>query len=256
MSEAAFFHDLLYAMLALSAVTFVALFVITAPYGRHTRAGWGPTIPSTFGWLLMEAPASLGFAAFYLAGEHRAEAAPLALLAMWQLHYVNRAFVYPFRRRGGDKPMPLAVALMGFAFNIANSYLNARWVSHFAFHGHGWSAGWLASPRFIAGAALFLTGFVINQHADEVLRTLRAPGERGYKIPHGGLYRFVSAPNYFGELVEWSGFALAAWSPAALVFVVWTAANLAPRAWANHRWYRRTFADYPTGRRALVPFLF
>jgi len=88
------------------------------------------------------------------------------------------------------------------------------------------------------------------------LRTLRAPGERGYKIPHGGLYRFVSAPNYFGELVEWSGFALAAWSPAALVFVVWTAANLAPRAWANHRWYRRTFADYPTGRRALVPFLF
>ena len=256
MSEAAFFHDLLYAMLALSAVTFVALFVITAPYGRHTRAGWGPTIPSTFGWLLMEAPASLGFAAFYLAGEHRAEAAPLALLAMWQLHYVNRAFVYPFRRRGGDKPMPLAVALMGFAFNIANTYLNARWVSHFAFHGHGWSAGWLASPRFIAGAALFLTGFAINQHADEVLRTLRAPGERGYKIPHGGLYRFVSAPNYFGELVEWSGFALAAWSPAALVFVVWTAANLAPRAWANHRWYRRTFADYPTGRRALVPFLF
>ena len=78
-----------------------------------------------------------------------------------------------------------------------------------------------------------------------MLRTLRAPGERGYKIPRGGLYRFVSAPNYFGELVEWSGFALAAWSPAALVFVVWTAANLAPRAWANHRWYRRTFPDYP-----------
>ena len=252
MSEAAFFHDLLYAMLALSAVTFVALFVITAPYGRHTRAGWGPTIPSTFGWVLMEAPASLGFAAFYLAGEHRAEAAPLALLAMWQLHYVNRAFVYPFRRRGGDKPMPLAVALMGFAFNIANTYLNARFVSHFAHY----SAGWLTSPRVLAGVALFLVGFAINQHADEVLRTLRAPGERGYKIPHGGLYRFVSAPNYFGELVEWSGFAIAAWSPAALVFVVWTAANLAPRAWANHRWYRRTFADYPTGRRALVPFLF
>jgi len=252
MSEAAFFHDLLLGMLALSAVTLAALFVITAPYGRHARAGWGPMVPSTVGWLVMEAPASLGFLAFYLAGEHRAEAAPLALLALWQLHYVNRAFVYPFRRRGGDKPMPLAVALLGVVFNLANSYANARFVSHFATY----AAGWLTSPRFFAGAALFLAGFAANWHADEVLRKLRAPGEGGYKIPHGGLYRFVSAPNYFGELVEWSGFAVAAWSPAALVFVVWTAANLLPRAWANHRWYRRTFPDYPTERRALVPFLF
>jgi len=252
MSEAVFFHDLLIGMLALSAVTFVALFVITAPYGRHTRAGWGPTVSSTVGWLIMEWPASLAFIGFYLLGEHRAETAPLALLALWQLHYVNRAFVYPFRRRGGDKPMPLVVALMGLAFNLTNTYANARWVSHFA----SYPGGWLTSPSFLGGAALFLAGFAVNWHADEILRTLRAPGERGYKIPHGGFYRFVSAPNYFGELVEWSGFAIAAWSPAALIFVVWTAANLAPRAWANHRWYRRTFPDYPTGRRALVPFLF
>ncbi|HXU72072.1 MAG TPA: DUF1295 domain-containing protein [Polyangia bacterium] len=252
MTEAVFFRDLLIGMLVLSAVVFTVLFLITAPYGRHTRAGWGPTVSSTAGWILMEAPASLGFLLFYWRGEHRAELAPLALLCLWQLHYANRAFLYPFRRRGGDKPMPLTVALLGVAFNLANTYLNARWVSHF---GH-YPDGWLLGPRFVGGAAIFLVGFAINQHADEVLRNLRAPGERGYKIPHGGLYRFVSAPNYFGELVEWSGFALAAWSPAALVFVVWTAANLAPRAWANHQWYRRTFADYPTGRRALVPFLF
>jgi steroid 5-alpha reductase family enzyme len=252
MTEAAFFHALILAMLGLSAVTFVVLFAITAPYGRHTRTGWGPMVSSTAGWVLMEAPASLAFLGFYLWGEHRAEAVPLVLCVLWQLHYANRAFVYPFRRRGGDKPMPLTVAALGLSFNIANAFLNARFLTHFATY----PAGWLTSPRFVAGVALFLTGFVINQHADEILRTLRAPGERGYKIPHGGLYRFVSAPNYLGELIEWSGFALAAWSPAALTFVVWTAANLAPRAWANHRWYRRTFPDYPTGRRALVPFLF
>jgi 3-oxo-5-alpha-steroid 4-dehydrogenase 1 len=217
MTEALLYHYLLVGMVALSVVTFVALFVITAPYGRHTRAGWGPMVSSTVCWLLMEAPASLGFLAFYLLGEHRAEAAPIALLCLWQLHYAN-----------------------------------ARFVSHFA----AYPEGWLTSPRFLIGVAMFLGGFAVNWHADEVLRTLRAPGERGYKIPHGGLYRFVSAPNYFGELVEWSGFAIAAWSPAALAFVVWTAANLAPRAWANHRWYQRTFPDYPTGRRALVPFIF
>jgi steroid 5-alpha reductase family enzyme len=139
---------------------------------------------------------------------------------------------------------------------VANAYLNARFITHFATYPPGWTAGWLTDPRFVGGVALFLVGFAINQHADEVLRKLRGPSEQGYKIPEGGLYRFVSAPNYFGELVEWSGFALAAWSPAGLAFAVWTAANLVPRAWANHRWYRRTFPEYPTARRALVPFLF
>ena len=252
MTEAVFFRDLLIGMLALSAVVCAVLFLITAPYGRHTRGGWGPMVSSTVGWVLMEAPASLGFFAFYWLGEARVALAPLALLCLWQLHYFNRAFIYPFRRRGGDKPMPLVVALFGLAFNLANAYANARFVSHFA----SYPDGWLLGPRFVAGAALFLFGFAVNQHADEVLRNLRAPGERGYKIPRGGLYRFVSAPNYLGELIEWSGFALAAWSPAAVVFVVWTVANLAPRAWANHQWYRRTFPDYPTERRALVPFLF
>jgi steroid 5-alpha reductase family enzyme len=141
---------------------------------------------------------------------------------------------------------------MGFVFNVANTFINARFISHFATY----PPGWLGSGRFLVGVALFLVGFAINQHADAVLRTLRAPGERGYKIPHGGLYRLISAPNYFGELVEWCGFAIAAWSPAGLTFVIWTAANLLPRAWANHQWYRRTFIDYPRQRRALVPFLF
>lgn len=252
MSERAWFDGLLWTMLGLSAVTFVALFAVTAPYGRHARTGWGPSLPSRLGWVIMEAPAALVFFAFYLLGEARADAGPLALLALWQLHYLNRAFVYPFRRRGGDKPMPAAVVAMGFVFNVANAYLNARFVSHFGRR----AAGWPVDPRFFVGGALFLAGFAINQHADRVLRRLRAPGEHGYKIPHGGLYRFVSAPNYFGEIVEWIGWALASWSPAGAAFAVWTAANLVPRAWANHRWYRQQFADYPTGRRALVPFFF
>jgi 3-oxo-5-alpha-steroid 4-dehydrogenase 1 len=251
-TEQVFFDGVLWTTLGLSVVTFVALFVVTAPYGRHTRKGWGPSLPSTLGWVIMEAPASLAFLGFFLVGESRADAAPLALLALWQLHYFNRAFVYPFRRRGGDKPMPAAVVAMGFAFNVANAYLNARFVSHFARYGDRW----LVDPRFLVGAALFVFGFVVNQHSDRVLRRLRAPGEQGYKIPHGGLYRFVSAPNYFGEIVEWIGWALASWSPAGVAFAVWTAANLVPRAWSNHRWYRQRFADYPTGRRALVPFIF
>jgi hypothetical protein len=48
-------------------------------------------------------------------------------------------------------------------------------------------------------------GFVINFQSDTILMRLRKPGETGHKLPRGGLFRWVSSPNYFGELVEWSG---------------------------------------------------
>ena len=65
----------------------------------------------------------------------------------------------------------------------------------------------------------------------------------------------MSCPNYLGEILEWSGFALAAFSWPALGFALYTAANLGPRALAHQRWYRERFPDYPADRRALVPGL-
>ena len=118
-----------------------------------------------------------------------------------------------------------------------------------------YTPSWLADPRFLAGVALFLAGYALNLSADRTLRGLRAPGETGYKIPQGGAYRWVSCPNYLGEILEWLGWALATWSLAGLAFAVYTIANLAPRAMANHRWYRDRFPDYPPQRRALIPFV-
>jgi hypothetical protein len=49
------------------------------------------------------------------------------------------------------------------------------------------------------------------------------------------------------------GWAVATWSLSGLAFATWTAANLAPRARANHRWYLETMPDYPPERKALLP---
>ena len=65
----------------------------------------------------------------------------------------------------------------------------------------------------------------------------------------------MSCPNYLGEIIEWVGWAVATWSLAGLSFAVWTAANLIPRAWQHHRWYRAEFPDYPKERKAVIPFL-
>ncbi len=147
--------------------------------------------------------------------------------------------------------MPLAVALLGAAFNVLNAYVNAPQVAAFG----AYPARWLLDPRFLAGATLFLGGLALNVSSDEALRALRAPGESGYRVPRGGAFEWVSCPNYLGEMLEWSGWALATWSLAGLAFALYTAANLAPRALAHHAWYRRTFPEYPRGRRAVVPFV-
>ena len=70
-----------------------------------------------------------------------------------------------------------------------------------------------------------------------------------------GMHRYVRHPNYLGEIVMWTGWAVATWSTAGLAFALYTAANLLPRAVAHHRWYRRQFPDYPAHRRALIPGL-
>jgi hypothetical protein len=250
MSEAELHSALVQGVIAVAAVTALSLLFVSAPYGRHARGGWGPRIDTRLAWVVMESPSALWFLAVYFAGAQAWSAAPLLLLALWQTHYQQRTFVYPLRIRPRGLT-PVSVVAMGFAFNVVNAYVNARWISHLGRYG----SEWLWDPRLWLGVGLFALGYRINRRADEVLARLRRPGETGYKIPRGGLYELVSCPNYFGELLEWTGWAIATWSLAGLSFALFTAANLVPRALAHHRWYREKFPEYPPGRRAVIPFL-
>ena len=229
-------------------LSFLTLIFISAPYGRHIRAGWGPTLSNRLGWILMESPAVLVFLAVYVQGDHKTELIPLVLLCLWQLHYVHRTFIFPFRIRSTGKRMPALIMSLALLFNCLNAYVNARWISHFGSYRLG--------PEIVIGVSLFFVGLAINLHSDTVLIHLRKPGETGYKIPTGGAYRWLTSPNYSGELLEWLGWAIAVQSAAGWAFFVFTAANLVPRAMTNHKWYRETFADYPKTRRRLIPFLF
>ncbi|OGN99167.1 MAG: 3-oxo-5-alpha-steroid 4-dehydrogenase [Chloroflexi bacterium RBG_13_51_52] len=250
MNESLIYNSLLIAWFIIGAIVFIALFFIVAPYGRHARKGWGYSVGNKLGWVLMEAPAPIVFAVCFLFGETRNSPVTLVFLAMWEMHYLHRAFIYPFSLRGVAKRMPLGVVAMGFFFNIMNGYLNGRYILGFS---GGYDNSWLADPRFIVGVLLFITGYVINRQADQALRDLRKPGESGYKISYSRFHRWVSSPNYLGEITIWVGWALATWSLPGLAFAFWTVANLIPRARANHAWYRRTFADYPAERKALLP---
>lgn len=243
---------LVHGVFALGIVTFVATSVIKAPYGRHARPGWGPTVNTRLGWVLMEMPSALWFALVYSLGEHRASTTPMIAAALWCTHYFYRAFVYPFLiRTSKEKRMPLTVMLAGDFYNVINAYVNARYLSQF---GDYESDQPFARASFYVGVAMFVTGFLINVHSDQVVIHLRKPGDTGYAIPHGGMFEFVSAPNYFGELLEWSGWSVLSGSSAGWSFVFYTATNLVPRAVSNHQWYLEKFKEtYPKNRKVIIP---
>lgn len=248
MNAQIFYNDLLIASFIMAVMVFVGLFFIAAPYGRHVRKGWGPVIGNKVAWVLMEAPSPLIFAACFLVGSNKT-IVTLVFLGLWEAHYIHRAFIYPFSLRG-KKRMPFLVIGFGLLFNLMNAYLNGRYIFTLS---TDYTNRWLIDPRFIVGLTLFVTGFLINRSADQTLRNLRKPGEDVYKIPQTGLYRWISCPNYFGEIVIWTGWAVATWSLPGLAFAVWTVANLAPRARSHHAWYQGYFPDYPPQRKALVP---
>jgi len=249
-SEQAFFNGLIIGWVLLAAIVFSVLLFMAAPYGRYFKSGWGPAINNKAGWVIMEAAAPLVFAVCFFLGGRANMATTLVFLGLWEVHYLHRAFIYPFGLRNRGRGMPLVVVGFGLLFNTVNGYLNGRYLFTFA---AGYGNQWLGDPRFIIGVALFLAGFIINRQADRILRNLRRSGESGYKIPYGGLYRWISCPNYLGEIVIWVGWAVATWSLPGLAFAAWTVANLVPRARSHHTWYRKRFPDYPPQRRALLP---
>jgi protein-S-isoprenylcysteine O-methyltransferase Ste14 len=245
----------LLAIYAASLLVLVLLFFVTAPYGRYQRRGWGPAIAERWAWVVMELPAIVMIVICALLAPragHQIRLVPVIFLCLWQAHYLYRTFVFPALMRGGEKRFPIVIILFALIYNTSNGFVNGY---NLFLSGRVYSVGWLSDGRFIGGFLLFVTGLLIHAFSDRTLRRLRRVHDEGYGIPRGGLFEFISAPNYFGEMLQWVGWAVMTWSFAGLSFAVFTIANLLPRGLRHHRWYRETFDDYPDHRRAVVPFV-
>jgi steroid 5-alpha reductase family enzyme len=248
------FYILVWAWIAIAILIFPVVLRVVAPYGRHTRSNWGMLIDNRIGWILMELPALLVFAGFFLYGSGPRPTVTWIFFSFWMIHYVNRTLVFPFRLRTAGKKMPVAIVLMAIGFNLVNGFINGYYLGSLATEAQ-YPISYLFDIRFIGGFILFYFGMLINWQADHILIHLRKPGETGYSIPRNGFFKLISCPNHFGEILEWSGYALMVWSSPALAFALWTLVNLMPRALQHHAWYKKTFPDYPSGRKALIPFI-
>jgi 3-oxo-5-alpha-steroid 4-dehydrogenase 1 len=246
-----------FAFVALAAVG--SVFVIS-PYGRFASPGFGVSMGPRLGWFLMELPALPSFLYFFFRGPRCTELVPLIFLVVWLGHYANRAILFPLlirSPRGAKATFSMTVVGAGWLATSLHGYLNGAFISTFATH---LDHGWLTDPRFVAGIALYYASYVLNIRSDSILRNLRTreeveAGKKVYRVPHGGLFNWVTNASYLTELTGWLGFALATWSLGGAYILALSAANLLPRAAATHRWYKERFPDYPSNRRVLVPFV-
>ncbi len=179
---------------------------------------------------------------------------PLIFFLLFQLHYFQRAFVFPFLLKGKSR-MPLAIMMMGMLFNLLNGFMQGEWLFYLAPETL-YMLDWLKTPQFILGVLLFFTGMGINWYSDYVIRHLRKPGDTQHYLPSQGMYRYVTSANYFGEIIEWAGWAILTWSLSGLVFLWWTVANLVPRANAIWHRYKEEFGDAVGNRKRVFPFLY
>ena len=247
-----------YIMISTGAMTLISLLFLKAEYGRYSQSNsvFGFGIRANLAWFIQESPSVIA-PIVCLLGSKRLFVEEFALgvnpqtvlLGCFLLHYSQRTFIYPWLIRGG-KDTPFLIMMLALAFTGFNGIMQYVGLLQSTY-----PEDYFHQPRFMFGIILFSIGFFANLHADHILRNLRKPGETGYKIPYGGVFRFVSAGNYFAESLEWLGFAIAANNLTSLAFFLFTVANLGPRAMQHHQWYKKKFDNYPENRKAFIPFI-
>ena len=75
---------------------FIALYFVKAGYGMFRTASWGISINNKLAWMLMEAPVFIVMLLLWWNSARYNSIVPLIFFLLFQLHYFQRAFVFPF----------------------------------------------------------------------------------------------------------------------------------------------------------------
>lgn len=245
-------------MLVLAVFVFIALQHFRAGYGYLRNSKWGLEINNKVGWMIMEAPVFICMLWLFIYTKSYTNVAVTVMTMLFLVHYFQRSFIFPLLIRG-NSTIPVTIVIMSIIHNLVNVYMQGGWLFFpTVIKPQPYQTSWLWDPRFIIGTFIFLFGFYANLKSDYIVRHLRKSGDTRHYIPMGGMFKYVSSANYFGELVEWFGFAVLTWSPSGLVFFLFTFANLVPRSSALYDKYVEEFGDDFTKlhRKKCIPFIY
>lgn len=78
-----------------------------------------------------------------------------------------------------------------------------------------------------------------------------------YKIPHDGLFEYVSGALQITEIIIYITLSIILWQSSTFHYVtIWVLCNQIWTATLTHQWYIQTFKNYPKSRKILIPFIF
>ena len=257
-----FYYDyFLLAMIILAVGVFIGLQFLSAPYGMTFNDSWSGSIRSNIGWMIMEVPVFIFMFLIYLFAMafniKPFNIVTFTIFVLFQAHYLQRAFIFPVLMKGTSK-MSNLIVILGFFFNTFNAVMQGGWLFLFSPADY-YPVSWFWSPQFIIGTILFFTGMVINIQSDRIIRNLRHDDkDNNYYLPTGFLFDKINSANYFGEIIEWIGFAILSWSFAGVVFVLWVLANIVPRSKRVYENYTQFWGDdfKKLKRYKLFPFIY
>ena len=235
-----------YIWILIALIIFPINLIYKAPYGKHSTKKWGKTIDNKTGWVLMELPALITCPLIYYIIVDEISLST-GFIFIWITHYFNRTIIYPLKIKTKGKKIPIVIVASAFFFNIINGILNGYFIATTPFES-------ISFTCILIGFIVFIFGLYINISSDNTLIKLRT-NQKGYVIPKGGLFNYVSCPNFFGEIIEWLGFAIMTFNLGSISFLIWTICNLVPRSKAHHKWYKENFENYPKKRKAVIPYL-
>ena len=247
-----------YANLILLQICFTLFLIVLSfyplPYGRYSQTNL--KLNGRVSWIIMESPSLL--IPLYSIWSYEDKSVPLTLfsrnilfLIPFLIHYFHRTLIYPFFIRYSN--MPLFALFLGFSYTLFNGYLQTTYILDL----QDSSVSCFAVFRSLLGIIIFAVGMVINIQSDyyliELSKNKKFKGQ--YFIPRGALFEYISCPNFFGETLEWFGFAIYTWTLCGWGFFLQTFFTIIPRGYHHHKYYQRNFEDYPTRRKAVIPFI-
>ncbi|XP_076065394.1 3-oxo-5-alpha-steroid 4-dehydrogenase 1-like isoform X2 [Oratosquilla oratoria] len=178
----------------------ITILLPKAPYGRYSNSRYGFSIPARLAWFVQECPSFLVPAVLVVWGRKRTyqSITNQISLGMFLMHYFQRSFIYPCLMKSSS-PTPFGPFLFAFLTCLYNGVLHGMYFVNYQAYD---DKEWLWKPTFWIG----------------------------------GMFKYVTSANYFGEMIEMWGYAVATQALPAIAHATFTSLFLSKRALEHHRW--------------------
>ncbi|KAL7287810.1 hypothetical protein TKK_0018185 [Trichogramma kaykai] len=111
-------------------------------------------------------------------------------------------------------------------------------------------------------ASIFLLASYVQLRTNKILASLRKDKNgkvvtKKHKIPHGGLFEFISAPLQLTEMILYICLLVILRGASTYCYIAfWVIVNQLECAYMSHKWSIETFKDYPKNRYTVIPYIY